>query len=1616
MNLSLAPMRPDTTAIETLVNEAAARVSQLLIDGDMPQMKQVLTTFAQQLAPPPGTVAVPVESAVALRAMKLCTPMVRAHLLGACHFLHHHLPHDAPWRCALRDDVNGTLQHLSVLAQYLPLPSSGARRVETIQAIFVQLSWLAPDWHEADVVTHEMHTRSLRAAVRKLWDTLEAQAVGSKHLISDALFQDFKAALVPACCSALLARVTAEQFKDDWMERACVPLCEVIEAGVGEPFFPADGPVKRLSALDVVRRANVNSQLIGSATTTVVNEAIVGIERLVLEGTPAALRESLETLADVLKVPYDQQALTTKDVAALEALLDCENHIVRAHIMGLCHFRGTNPPSSLWKRKLRHDTLDKRMSMKFVVTAYKDDFVHPLKRGAAIKGAVVHLSWLAMSPQPSHAKYVMEALAELFRELETAHFASPNRPERSGFLHDVLAAIEPRFCSPWLVAAFVQCAQIPVWLEAGFRAALKSMEDYKHSELFQSTQARVVKRHGERPQVPPPILGMVSFQLLPVAAAQVPMAAYVADPMQPPHQLQRPLQAQNLPQALPLVAVPAFVPVPLAQSAPQSGQFRVPARPADGPPQPDVSSESTPPPPQDVAERWMFFLANPARIVDTAMRQLRIDILEQAQLDQPGGLRRLFVQMRAIARQRRSAHFKMSDSDRVSGFLKLLVSTAERCRPGATMPWVDARAFWRDVKQELNQKEMASLRRCLTIRVKGAPESLGVPADIVALLTAPMSAQQAAALQSPIPSDGPLSIPLTEAEQDAMRDWARVSVERAATQLEQLLAQDPVDAFAVKQLLWTLSTHLAPALSQPPAIRDVVLKAALLAMSSCPSIVVRAHLMGACHYLHVSAPVDSVWRSGLRGEENPSNDLAHSVVLNLYKEQLQNKAQRADALKAVVAHLSWLAPAWSKVDPIQHKSHMDALRMALRSLFDALEEPYAGLGSDTERAAFLEEVLAAFGPATCSRLLAKSLAGVQGIPLWLDDSLLAVRESLLTRNAVEIFPPEQSIAPLSRVDLVTRSDAPDDMVRESITSMVNEAATSVKALLLREDYSALSETLEAYANALAATLALPGNPAVLTRAQKFALQAMLACDPAVRAYLMGVCSYLHTECPASALWRRELRFERIKSKNTKYEDIFDGYRAAFADPSTRAGAIKGVMVHLSWVVSSPLPTEVIGDGVRKVLDSLFQALVTESSKAMTSDELTVFREDFLAAIVPECCSSALIAFLANANDVPPWLKGPLNLTLGRLKVMGGQFFPKLPNALSGQRMASHMTRALPLVLPRLPPNLQPPVPARQPVPLAEVPRVLTEESLRIGRLVKTESLRIELLLTSRNLDDAHAALKAFATELRVSLVRDGQKLADDALFAWQMMVACKPFVAAHLLGACHYFHAQGPIGLQRESAVPVQQVVDRHMAQLQLREKRTEAFRTMLADLSWLAPASYMPALVEERHKASMGSAAGMLVRAVQASYAKLQSLDERATFREEMAAAFGPACCSPLLARYLKAHVLSDVSPLLKSALLSALLKIEVGNLSPLFPSSGKTAMAKSRNTHPGSGEAPAAVAVDGTAHATGGACARRSSCSSRACCGRCSRCVSVAGSDIAATATATGARAVAANQSPEP
>ncbi|MDO9437352.1 hypothetical protein [Hydrogenophaga sp.] len=1512
-NPEVPPNGKSAATMEALVSKAAFQVLDLSSARKFTELKHALMAFALQLTPPPNAYGLTKETASVLAMMDRCSPLVRAHLMGVCHYVHSGIPRDAVWPRSLRDDASGSSTHRSVVVHHLPLPSDSAQRVETIQAILVRLSWLAPARHDTDDITHIAHVRSLDEGVRELTEALQTHHFHLNASERDVFFKDLKAAFVSECCSPLVARAARTHLHVDWMKAALGPPCDTIAAEQGATFFPEDGPIKSIPPLELMRRADTPPELIGRATALVVRNAADEIARLLDGNQLAAARQLLESLVDLLRLPKGTESVPLKARAALDALEGC-NPIARAYIMGMCHFCHDIATSSAWKRKLRFDKAMQPISMKHLITGYADMLADPSTRGDAIKGVFVHLSWLAMPATTYDGRYLPEAIGGVFLALESAYGALPRAQDRAALLKDIENAIEQRYCSSWLVVALKQATQTPVWLKGPLSAALHRMASGQRSELF------TLQRFGWGDR------GARALSALQMSAVSVGVAGAKRssdevrgerDAGAPTPKRRRsavepkPLdwvqwQPPKTPQA------PLQPPAMASQNVP----FKIPSWPAADP-LPTIDYKALPRPPLDPGERWAFFLADPTRMINKAVRTLRIDIVEKSPLDQPGGLHRMLVLLLAIATQARTEAFYLSDGDRVFGLLKRLVKTAKLCRPGHGMPWKSGGTFWDAVRLELRAPEMSPLRRCLRARLED--EGTDVPADVVAQLnsptpepqppqphraqpaasTRPQSAAQtharAAEPATPLPFMSPQggevlseseedepsnSVPPTSVEtpEGLLCHRATVCVGQAAAQLEPLLLTDPVDVPAVKQVLWRLAEELAQALTQPTATMDMVLAAALAAMSRCKSVVVRAHLMGACHYLHMRASYAEGWRSGLRGESTPTDYLSHATVLNRLKLHLYDPAQRASALKAMVVHLSWLAPVWSEADSIQQRAHVDSLRHGLTSLFDALNKPYAELASDAERAAFQQDVVAAFGPATCSHLLATYLKGVRGVPFWLDDELLAARENLLASNAVQIFPTEQHVTQLSRAELVDRPDAPDEMIREAMTAMVNEVADQVDALLKHEEsLASLSEALEANAHALARTLELPCYRAELTRAQKYALQAMVACRPVVRAHLLGSCGYLHIECVPNSFWQRAMRFEEADKRTVTYQHIFAGYKEEFDDPLTRGGAIKGLMAHLSWLAPAVLRDTLRKDDLLDVVNKLFQALRTASDEALTPEELNAIRQDLLSAIAPAYCSYLLIHLFSAATHVPHWLQDPLRAALEALKSRGGQFFPLLENVPKKGGQASHVrTAILPPVQPRMavPPTW--PAPLQLPVPIPEVPSGPFGEAVRISRWVAAQAVRIEFLLNGGDLAAASAALKTLAEKLEPLSVNDGEALSQNALFVWKTMLSRKPFVGAQLMGVCHFFHASSVVALWKRylryngdirKAATLEGVVVRHTAQLQLHDKRVEALKAMLAQLSWLAPPWYTPGEQEERHRSSLESALRLLAQGVQVAY-----------------------------------------------------------------------------------------------------------------------------------------------------
>lgn len=254
------------------------------------------------------------------------------------------------------------------------------------------------------------------------------------------------------------------------------------------------------------------------------------------------------------------------------------------------------------------------------------------------------------------------------------------------------------------------------------------------------------------------------------------------------------------------------------------------------------------------------------------------------------------------------------------------------------------------------------------------------------------------------------------AELQRLRAALGTQIHATATQVEALLLKG--DLPAARDALETLGNGLAPERSSKVTAEILT---ALMEMAKYKPVL-RAHLMGACHYFDNKNGYWSAWRKRLRHQEDSAADVSIAMVVEHGAKQLRDPATRVAALQAMMVHLSWLAPEWGMVG-LGQTSHQKLMKTALTTLIHHLNEQRDMLTSDEERAALLEDVLQAIAPLHCSPSMGLILAKFKGIPTWLRPKLKTALQVVADGNGAELFPSEGNYTPANACETRLKNQA-----------------------------------------------------------------------------------------------------------------------------------------------------------------------------------------------------------------------------------------------------------------------------------------------------------------------------------------------------------------------------------------------------------------------------------------------------------------------------------------------------------------------------------------------------------------------------------------------------------------
>ncbi|QHE85148.1 hypothetical protein [Hydrogenophaga sp. BPS33] len=167
-----------------------------------------------------------------------------------------------------------------------------------------------------------------------------------------------------------------------------------------------------------------------------------------------------------------------------------------------------------------------------------------------------------------------------------------------------------------------------------------------------------------------------------------------------------------------------------------------------------------------------------------------------------------------------------------------------------------------------------------------------------------------------------------------------------------------------------------------------------------------AHLRGASDFYSRLTPSSS-WRLALRFLEKLERLVWHKGVVDHWAPGLRNAVMRRDALKSLIAQLSWIAQPSPKTRPRQAKKELDLMDVTVKKALDICVNAYAALRSLAEQRAFRDDILAAIAPAYCSLRLADSLLALEVLPLWLDAPLRKKAQEVVDDPRPRLFPFDQ---------------------------------------------------------------------------------------------------------------------------------------------------------------------------------------------------------------------------------------------------------------------------------------------------------------------------------------------------------------------------------------------------------------------------------------------------------------------------------------------------------------------------------------------------------------------------------------------------------------------------------
>ncbi|MDO9437359.1 hypothetical protein [Hydrogenophaga sp.] len=223
-------------------------------------------------------------------------------------------------------------------------------------------------------------------------------------------------------------------------------------------------------------------------------------------------------------------------------------------------------------------------------------------------------------------------------------------------------------------------------------------------------------------------------------------------------------------------------------------------------------------------------------------------------------------------------------------------------------------------------------------------------------------------------------------------------VEQAALNIHSIL-QDP-EQKGLKTALFKLADALQSAVGTDNSLELVIAKNAI---DACTPLV-GTSIMGACHFRAKDHLLNSPWRVFLLGGSGRTLTMSLNHVVERRKADLEDSEKRAESIKAIVVHLSWLAPPWYMDAAKEKLLHGDPLDESIATLFRTLRRLHDGLQTQPEKDLLLNEVLSAIVPAYCSPLIADRLLDPEHANDWIDDRMLQAARAVQAAPGPQLYP------------------------------------------------------------------------------------------------------------------------------------------------------------------------------------------------------------------------------------------------------------------------------------------------------------------------------------------------------------------------------------------------------------------------------------------------------------------------------------------------------------------------------------------------------------------------------------------------------------------------------------